>query len=273
MKDFRKLALAAAVSALPVSGFAMESMDDGALSEVTGQDGIAISLGTDIAADIIIHDTDGFTNATNSGAIILQGFNQSLGGGTVDIDIDAGNDGTNGTALQIAVTLPATMTVALGNVQVADSNRTTGGGTWGTTGAATTVMTLGTLSLGATSLNIQLGHEYQGNMIDMSTTITNGISLSNFSISDAGGSITGGDIFMSNLTILDNGGTDLTVDQSIDVDDTDLVITVNQMGNATTGADIRITDLRLGSAANGSILGDVEIQALDLTGTIRIGGK
>lgn len=273
MKDFKKLALATAIASLPVSGFAMEAMDDGDLAGVTGQDGISISLGTDIAADIIIHDTDGFGAQNDSGAIILSGFNQSLGGNNITLDIDAGNDGTNGTALQIAVSLPSSLSINLGTVQVADSNRTTAGGNWGTTGAATTVMTLGTLDLGATTLNIQLGTEYQGSMIAMNTTITGGISLTNFSISDAGGAISGGDIFMSNLSILDNGGTNLTIDQDIDVDATDLVITVNQMGDAVNGADVRITDLTLGDSATAPALGDVEIVGLDLTGTIRISGK
>src|SRR5690606_35101742 len=175
MKEFKKLALAAAVASLPVSGFAMEALDDSALAGVTGQDGITISLANNIEADIIIHDTDGFAGATNSGAIIIEGFKQTLQAGTsIDIDIDSGNDGTNGTALNVGITLPNDITLVLGNIVVADSNRTTGGGSWGTTGTGTTVMELGTLTLGTTNLNLQLGHEYQGSMIAMDTVITNG---------------------------------------------------------------------------------------------------
>lgn len=269
MKEFKKLALAAAVASLPVSGFAMEAMDDAALSGVTGQDGITIALGNDIAANIIIHDTDGFTGAANSGAIMLTGFQQNLNGGDIVIDIDAGNDGTLGTALNVGITLPASMTLVLGKLQVADSNRTTGGGSWGTTGAAVTVMELGTLSLGSTSLNLQLGHEYQGSMIAMNTIIGNGIVLNNFAIHDA--SVGGGQIYVEELSLVDNGGTDLTVDQTIDVDADGLVINVVQLGDAANGADLRLAGVRLGDNTQASI-GDVEITGLKLNGTVTIRG-
>lgn len=272
MKEFKKLALAAAVASLPVSGFAMEALDDSALAGVTGQDGITISLANDISADIIIHDTDGFGANNNSGAIIISGFSQTLAAGTsIDIDIDAGNNGTQGTALNVGITLPNNINIDLGDIQVADSNRTTAGGSWGTTGAATTVMTLGTLVLGTTTLNLQLGHEYQGSMIVMDTIISNGISLSNFSINDAGGAVSGGSIFVGQLTLIDNGGNDLTVDQTIDVDADGLVIEVNQLGDVTNGADLRLANVRLGDNTQSDI-GDIEITGLDLTGTITITG-
>lgn len=268
MKEFKKLALAAAVAALPVSGFAMEAMDDAALSGVTGQDGITISLGNDITADIIVHDTDGFVGATNSGAIIISGFQQLLGGNSIDIDIDSGNDGTNGTALNVGITLPNNITLVLGDIQVADSNRTTGGGSWGTTGTATTVMELGTLTLGTTNLNLQLGYEYQGSMIAMDTVITNGITLNNFAINDAD---SGGQISIGQLSLVDNGGANLTVDQTIDVTTDGLEINVVQLGDATNGADLRLANVRLGDNTQADI-GDIEITRLDLTGTITITG-
>jgi hypothetical protein len=42
--EFKKLALAAAVASLPATGFSMEAMEDSALSGVTGQDGISMTL-------------------------------------------------------------------------------------------------------------------------------------------------------------------------------------------------------------------------------------
>lgn len=273
MKGFTKLALVSAIAALPVSGFAMEAMDDSSLSAVTGQDGISISLGTEIAADIIIHDTDGYTgNASyaNAGAMILDGFalTFALPGDTITIGIDAGSQAVNDAVLNINVSTPANMSLALGNLQVAQSNGASTG-SWGFNGTATTVANLGTLTLGATTLNIQLGAEPQGSMIATTATITGGVSLSNFALLDSN---SGGGIRMGSLQVLDNGGTDLTVDADIDVDATAMVITVNQMGNATTFADVRITDFRLGAAA-ASVVGDIEIQGLDLTGTIRVSGK
>lgn len=274
MKKFTKLALAAAVAVAPASGLAMEALDDSALSDVTGQDGIRIDLQNDVSATVVIHDTDGFTGETNSGAIILNGFgiSRALAADVIRVEIDAaGNVTGGGDTLQINVDTPANMTVDLGTLQVANSNRVAGdavGVNWGT-GAATNVATLGELTLGSTSLNIQLGAEPQGAMIVQNAVITGGIDLQNFSISDAGGAVSGGSISMTNLAIVDNGGTDLTIDARIDADGTALVLNTVTFGSAN-GADLRIVDLTLGG---GNPLGDVEIQGLNLTGTIRISGK
>ena len=58
MKVFRKLALVSAIATLPATGFAMQAMDDAALSGVTGQDGISIGLGLDQTMNILIDDTE-----------------------------------------------------------------------------------------------------------------------------------------------------------------------------------------------------------------------
>lgn len=268
MKGFTKLALVSAIAAMPMSGFAMEALDDSSLSSVTGQDGINITLGTDIAADIIIHDKDGYTGAYNgAGAIVLSGFNMSLGGGNVTVGIDAGSQAAGDAVLNVNVSTPSTMTLNLGTLQVAQSNGASDTGNWGINGAATNVATLGTLALGATTLNIQLGAEPQGNMINTTATVTGGISLSGFALNDAN---SGGSISMTTLAILDNGGADLTVAAGINATGSALTINVTQFGDATNGADLRITDLVLGG---GLAIGDVEIQRLDLTGTISISGK
>ncbi|MCK5874078.1 MAG: hypothetical protein KAG82_05240 [Alcanivoracaceae bacterium] len=268
MKGFKKLALVSAIAAMPMSGFAMEAMDDSSLSAVTGQDGISISLGTDIAADIIIHDKDGYAgNYTGAGAIVLQGFSLALGGNNVTVDIDAGAQAAGDAVLNIAVTTPANMVLTLGNLQVAASNGASTTGNWGLDGAATTVANLGSMTLGSTSLNIQLGAEPQGYMILSSATITGGVSLANFALNDAN---SGGAISMTNLSIFNSGGTDLNVTAGVDATATGLVIDVTQFGDAVNGADLRITDLVLGG---GAAIGDVEITGLDLTGTITVSGK
>jgi len=113
MKGFTKLALVSAIAAMPVSGFAMEAMDDSSLSAVTGQDGISITLGTNISADIIIHDKDGYGagNYAGAGAIVLSGFGLNLAGGNVVVEIDAGAQAAGDAVLNIAVTTPANMTL------------------------------------------------------------------------------------------------------------------------------------------------------------------
>ncbi len=279
--SFKKLALAAAVAAAPMSALALEPMQDAALSDVTGQDGISISLNTDLVANLIIHDTDGYgATHTGAGALVLNGFGIDTAGGNITLAIDAGDTAATGTApvLNVAVGIPNNTVVSLGSLDVANSNRDNASG-WGvdTTAQVTGVLDLGTVTLGSTNMNIQLGSEPQGNMIVLDTTITGGITLNNFAINDSN---SGGSIAMGSLAVLDtNGGTDLTVDVGVDATATGLAVTVNQLGAGTSttaannGIDVRITDLRLGNTA-APVLGDIELVDLNMNGTtITIAGK
>lgn len=108
MKMLKKLALVSAISAISVSAFAMEAMDDEAMATTTGQDGITINIVPDAISrtqaaamgvtaptmnaiennaplykglsigSIVVHDDDGLgvlgTDATaNSGALVIGG--------------------------------------------------------------------------------------------------------------------------------------------------------------------------------------------------------
>lgn len=270
---FQKLALAAAVAAAPTAGLAMEPMNDSALSDVTGQDGIVISLSNNIATDIVIHDTDGFGGTTaDAGAILLNNVAVTLPANqSIQLDIDA-DQNAGAPSLQIGVTLPNNISMALGDLGVADSNRPA---SWGydTTTDVTGIINMGTVTLGTTTLNIQLGNEPQGDMIAMATTVTGGVSLANFAINDAN---SGGSIGMSQLDINNAGGdttTDLNIDAGINATTNGLVVSINQFGTTAGGADIRITDLVLGDTATAPVVGDVEILGLDITGDITISGK
>lgn len=60
MKGLNKLILASAIAAVSASSFAMEALDEDTMSNTTGQDGLTISLGTDITIGAVrIHDKDG----------------------------------------------------------------------------------------------------------------------------------------------------------------------------------------------------------------------
>ncbi|MCK0152574.1 hypothetical protein MWU49_02560 [Alcanivorax sp. S6407] len=326
---FKKLALAAAVAAAPMSALALEPMQDEALSGVTGQDGITIALDANIVANLIIHDTDGIagfadttttttttntynytttgggtviggttlpgtatsvttnvntntnvnpitnTNYNNAGALVMSGFGITTPGEIV-LKIDAGDSATSGTepTLNVNVAIPTGTVVNLGSLDVANSNRE-GAATdsWGTddTARVNGVLNLGSMTLGATTMNIQLANEPQGDMIALNTTISNGISLSNFSINDAGGSVNGGSISVGELSVINTGdATGLLVDAGINVADNGLVIRVDELGNG--GADIRMSDVVLGDATQ-SALGDIELTNLQLGGTtVRIVG-
>lgn len=280
---FKKLALVTAIAAAPMCAFAVDTLDDSMLSGVTGQDGIAINLNLDVTTDAIIHDTDGLSNAfvntdhSFDGAIVMSGVNITTGAGGVNIEIDAGDtDTTNGDpVLNVYVDIAAGTTIQTGDLTVGNSNRDNSG--WGVTTQSGVILQNATITLGQTDMNIQLGNEAQGNMIRIDTAITGGIVVTNTALLDAGGSLTGGAIGAGTVTILDNGGgPNLTADIGVDVTTAGLVITLNQLGDATNGMDIRIERQYLGTTGLGYV-GDVELTGIVLDNpgfnTITISGK
>lgn len=80
MKTFTKLALVSSM-ALSANAFAMQAMDDSALSATTGQDGLSIGIGiSKIEIEkLFIHDNDGLDGTLdNAGAIVIQGNGKSI---------------------------------------------------------------------------------------------------------------------------------------------------------------------------------------------------
>lgn len=273
---FKKIALVTAIACAPMSAFAVESLDDAALSATTGQDGIEMGLTLSVSTNTLIHDNDGIdagfaTSYGSAGAIVIEGLAINAGGVTVQIDAGDQDDTTSLTApvLNVNVALANTFTISTGTISVANSNRDDAGA-WGAVGY-NTIMNSMDIVIGATDLNIQLGAtEPQGAMIAIDAVITGGLSLNGFGVNDIN---SGGTLGSSTMTILDNGGAgDLTVDVGVDIAATGLTIDINQLG-VGTGIDIRIVDQYLGSTAAG-IIGDVEVQGLVLDGTlITVSGK
>jgi len=159
MKLFTQLALVSAIATCGSAAYAMQSMDDAALSATTGQDGITIliapptltgaqqtalgvtqSNGIQIGA-AVLHDKDGFTGNLGGGAIILGDAKQAnaanaagvamgvFGSSPIAVTIDASNGqagtGTGGTKpiLNIGVTLPTDLLIRTGDISVDGSAR------------------------------------------------------------------------------------------------------------------------------------------------------
>ena len=268
--NFKKIALVTAIACAPMSVFAVESMDDADLSAATGQDGIVIGLTLAVDTNVLIHDTDGIGSVTGysfDGAIVIENMAINAGGVTVTIDAGDSSNTTNAPVLNVNVALSSSFTVSTGTIGVANSNRDAAGSiVWGAEGTISTIINNSDIIIGATSLNIQLGAaEPQGNMIAIRAAVTGGLTITNFGVNDV---TTGGTLGAASMTILDNGGTDLTVDIGIDLDEaTGLVIDINQLGSLAGGMDVRIVDQYLGSTSAG-IVGDVEVQGLNLSGTL-----
>lgn len=293
MKLFTKLAL---VSAVAVSGsaMAMESMDDSALSSTTGQDGISIGLAMDhISIDnLYIHDNDGLTNTTlggtsTAGAIAITGNgitgdrNETAGvditanaaGGTVlfgtqpvfaklIIDSDAGT-GASGAFLNIAAEVSG-LDISIGNIGVAKSNAAqTSGAVRGVVSGSNNAIISGlNLKTGVTSANIQLGATPQGAMININGTMQGGLQISDLGLVDNAG---GGTIRLGQISVADNGGTDLTTNAKVSV-----VPGALKIEALSTATDMYIKSIKLGESATtpaaflGSI-GDVEVSNLQIS--------
>jgi len=287
---FKKIALVTAIAAAPLSAYAMEDLNDEAMSAVSGQDGVSLVLGiptTGITTDIFIHDKDGLAGLAGAsstysfdGAIVIDNMVIANAGvvTNITIAIDAGDSAATTTSpvLNINIGLPAALTIGTGAIRVANSQRDEAAWSVGT--MSSTIMNAMTIILGGTTLNIQLGAEAQtgqsagSDMAVLSATVTGGISISGFRVSDASNSGDGG-IGATTMTLLNNGGTDLDMKLDINATDAGLVVTLGQLGSATTGMDIRIVDQYLGTSTNAKI-GDITVSGLNLNGaTLTINGK
>src|SRR5690554_2814891 len=264
MSAFKKLALVTAMAALPMSGFAMEALDDATMSGVTGQDGITLSINLDNSLTLGIEDTDGFAGNLTSGLIIIEDMAMD---GTANILIDAADQ-----VLQIGVNIPS-LIVNTGNISV-------GTGTDGTAAAAG--LTNLTAEAGAhpvlivdvaitltdVDLNLQLGAN-ASNLFAFSTA--NAIDIKIGTLGDASDSFTLNDLSAS-------GGGALSVDElninNVNLDGITGSVTaaglVIETNTALAGIEVAAMGVKLGGAPS---LGNVYITGLNMSGqTITISG-
>ena len=288
--NFKKLALASAIATLPMGAFALDEITDEAMAEVSGQDGIAMTLNiaaAGISTSIWLHDKDGLsavatpTSYSYDGAIVIENMQIAVGGANIVISVDAGDRGTSGTApiLQVNVALPATLTISTGAIRVANSQRDNAGpNNWSIDSQTATILNNMTIILGGTTLNIQLGNEQQvgsiggTDMMVLNASVTGGLVVSGFRLSDA--TAGAGGIGATTMTVIDSGGgANLTLAVDVNATNLGLELGLGVVGNAATGMDIRIVDQYLGTSTNPKI-GDVTIVGLNLNGsTLTINGK
>lgn len=280
------IALSAVLSA---PALALEALDDEALADTLGRDGLTITLDPADAYTFstILHDSDGFSGFTTPGAFVL---GNPLGAGAtghtptsidpganpITILIDATGDIDSGTAgsqasLSINVTLPANTIIHTGTLSIARSNGT---GT-SITNQSSVILNDMTITLpGTTVLAMTLGNEAaDGQMMRLTTNMTNGLTISNFAIRDATATDANGyAIRADSIAVTNAGGTNLDVDLKIDAASTGLVTTFTQLGSDTNGMDIKMNNLRLGNSTSNS-MGNLHILGLNMNdATLRISG-
>ena len=274
---FKKLALAAAVAALPATGFSMEAMEDSALSGVTGQDGISIGLSLNATLDVGIEDTDGLgAPSTNSGLIIMANVGLA---GNISIEVDAASTASGGGVLEVGVSIPS-LTIQTGDLYVGQGTDGSDVGA-GLTNLGTEVAAVSagdplldsvSLTLNDVDLTIQLGSE-ASNFLSLATTSVLDIDI---------GTLNDG---TDNLTLRDqsaSGGGALVADQvairNVDVNGITGSITTSGLEIATnsalSGIDVAMMGLALGADdGTAPAICIVYITGLDLSGqTITISG-
>lgn len=285
---FKKILLASLIAA-STSAFAMESLDEEALSDTTGQTGVLIGITPPaMSFSVVLHDTDGYAGATDSGAIVFGDPYSPAAGrvktqlsftGEVVMKIDATGDNNGATAggaptLRVNVAIPG-MTLHTGDMYAADTDATGTLAGFQALSATKTAIILSdmTMTMGATTLNFELGNENQGAMLKIATAMTGGFSITGFKLNDANS----GGFLGTDLTVKDNAGTDLTVNASVDFisggASGGMRVNLTQFGNATNGADVRLANLKFGDATTPTI-GNVDIVGLNMNNTvIRIAGQ
>lgn len=287
MKGFKKLALASAICSAPIAATAMEAIEDEALSEVTGQDGITITASVNLQnMDVAIEDDDGvlvstgnITNVayTNSGVLLLNNLDVST---SATILIDSGGsvgDSTGNGMLNVFIETTANTVMGIDSIQVADSDGA------GNHGAGANVITFAsgttvTVSSGMT-VDVELGNE-ENNFATINgfigtvaigsynATTGNGDGTDDLTIVDGGNglnNLTGGSIFIDYIQIT---GIDL-VNAHANVVAGGLTINT---GTGLTNVGLTMLDVKLGTATSAD-LGDIYVSGLNMSNnTITISG-
>jgi len=282
MKGLKKLVLASAIIAASSSSFAMQALDDEAMSAATGQDGLTITINS-VALDnldVKYVDRDGITSSTtydNPGAIHIFGAGGAGDGlsvnmttpTTINIDV-GGNAGTGagtGAQLLVDVTLGAT-SVNLQNVTIAVADAAATGST---TGADVSILEFGAgaalnIAAGGNVL-VRLGDRGAAeHLISMTSTLP-GLTLTQMSIVDSSTTMGGGAIGIGSLALG-------TVNASVGIDVVAGGLKIDTTG--TTISSIALENVQLGTVdfvtgtGRNNAIGDVYISGAGVGGSIAL---
>lgn len=311
MKLFAKAALVSAI-ALSGSAYAMQSMDDAALSSTTGQDGLTVVISPPAGGikidQIAVFDRDALNTGVpanpgnEAGAILLgkygpglaTGTGFSITGGAITVKIDSTGGGaagaTTGTApmINVNVALPASLTVNTGDISVAGAQGAAGAQTVDTNNNTKILDTLA-IGLNGATLNIQLGNPTQGAMINLGGTITGGLTIGTGG-TGAGGIYlkdgqagTLGNLGVQKLTLTSNGSANLTLNVNVDVANVANFNTLMGTSGTTGGMvvqfqgtpkfDTYLQGVTLGSSVGGAQVAGESIGDIKLTGLDLTGAK
>lgn len=278
MKGLTRLVLVSSIT-LSASTYGLEAMEDEALAETTGQDGVTISItppAGGIVMSHVIHDTD----PAIDGAIVIgrplaagdhiassivtpagQSINILLDA-TGDVDtVSAGNQASMG----INISIPTGTIINTGTLSVARSN----GGGVAVSNQSSVIMNNLAITLGATNLNLTLGNEVAstGQMMRLTTNMASGLLLNNVAIRDATAVDANGVALRASSIQIDNAGASTALDVDVKVDMVPTGLQASLVTFGTGGADITISDMRLGDTASPS-MGTLSVSGLNVAGGV-----
>jgi hypothetical protein len=279
MMSLKKLLLVSAIAAVSSSAFAMESLEDGTLSDTVAQQGMDIFTSLNISgATLTYTDADGIATPatyTNSGDLKINGLG-IVGDMTIAVDVGSTAAGPDA-ALFLGITGTTALNISLSGITV---NKTGGGTNYNiVTMPATTISigsgynlalelgkgssghlgvlkgSIGTISIGT------LGTAQTVAVVDTTNTGTVGVSQLRVTGVDLGSSAV-------NNTSIDVCNAVAT--SSCTAAETGLKVKFN--GTAMGAVGLAMDNIRLGSST-GAIVGQMSVSGLNLSGTsLRIVG-
>lgn len=197
------------------------------------------------------------------------------------IDSDAGVGGDDSAFINIGAKVSG-LNIAIGEIGVTASG-TAGAGSNADTirrgGVSTNynaVLSGLTLKTGVMDANIQVGASPQGAMIMLDTSMVGGLEITNLGIldnstklgdgtGDSAANRAAGEIHIDSIKVATANSTDLAVDAKVSVygktDTSNGYLQILAGTKNTTGTDIYVSGVKLGSSAAASI-GDIEVQGL-----------
>lgn len=242
-----------------------------------GFDGGGVATAAETSGAIVLGNA---TNATGNDAdptnAAYKGFLINTNGG-LDLVIDA--DGNKGApVLNVNVALKSGTVIKTGDIYVATSTRdtshaaaTTNLGNHGTGTAQAKILDSISVTLGTTTLNVQLGNAPQGAMIQLDSTMTGGLTIDNLSLYDnrvyttsttpalstgITSAATDRGIHIGKVNVSSETNGDLVLDAGIGIVDQGLL--VSSVGTLNVG----LVDVKLGSKAGAASIGDIALVGL-----------
>jgi hypothetical protein len=285
-----KIVLGLCILGVAHSAYALELMDNDAMSASTGQDGLTITL-KDFAPNMRLNwiDTNG-VNATDNVLPdrTLYGFNAPASAGVVmfgdgttagnfrisqsDIVLKLDTDAGNGAPfLNLNIQLPQQLTINTGDIFVAGERQADGSYANPKKIMRNMTVEMGDGSGQGLGLTIQLGNSPLSHFLTISGTIKQGIRVSNLGIiseTDVGNNEFG--IGMAKMTIRDTHTQDLTFSgATVDLTNRGLIFTPS----ANKKINVLMQDLKFGNLDTGQGIGDIALSNLAIgNNTITIVG-